>query len=191
MERSIAALTFAHRNGGATEFSGRVASFLARERLARLGIDDPIIVFEKRKRVRIDCGCLAIGTNSERARDWLLLNGPTAIATLNKGDLYIVGVGGDGALTVQLRMVTGGYPILAAKEYASVAGVGPVGYLEPGTLMLGEAAAIEKGIRLDVTESILVQPFLMNRGGSPSIVFVLCATKGLPDPLDTIPELQA
>ena len=190
VERSVAALRLAHRNGGATEFSGKAASFLARERLALLGIGDPETVFEKRKRVRVDCGCLAVGTDPKQARDWLLLNGTPAVEALNRGDLYVLGIGGDGTLSVRLRMVTGEHPVLTAKEYAAVTETGPIGYLKAGTLMAGEAAAIEKGVAFKVSAPVLVQPFALNRSGSPSVIFVICTAQSQSERLNAVPELQ-
>lgn len=190
VEESLAALTVARRNGGATEFIGKAASFLARERLALLGLDEPETVFEKRKRIHVDTGTLAVGTSVRAAWDWLGLSGAASVEALNVGNLYAFGIGGDGSLTVRLRMVSGHHPVLTAKEYTAVDDVAPVGYLATGTLLAGEPGELGKGIKLSVDRPVLVQPFAILRGYTSSVIIVVCEAEDRPEPLQGVPELH-
>lgn len=189
VEQSLDALGLAQRNGGRTEFSGRAASFLARERQTLLGLSDPTILFEKSRKIRVDCACVAIGTSPDVARDWLILQGQPAINALNNGNLYVLYLGSDGTFTVRLRFIDGSLPILAASEYGKVENTGPIGYLEGGRVFAGEPGALEKGIMFDTTEPMLVQPYAIARGRSVSLTFVICRTDKKPEPFDVVPEV--
>lgn len=191
IERSIEALGIAHRHGGQTEFSQGAAAFLVLSRLKLLGIEEPKLVRERRKKLLTSTGCFAMGTDPNHASAWLGKSGQEAVESLNDGRLYVVGLGADGTYDVSLRLITGTEPMLRPREYGSLTAATPIGRLAPGNFLVGAAEALDRGVSIEANTASCVRSFALDRNGSLSIIFVVCEASAEPAPLTDVPELLA
>jgi hypothetical protein len=185
------ALAIAHRHGGQTEFSQGAAAFLALSRLQLLGVEEPKLVREERKKIPTSTGCLAMGTDPDHASAWLGKSGREAVGSLNDGRLYVVGLGADGTYDVSLRLVTGTEPVLRPREYGSLTAATAIGRLTPGNLLVGAAEALDRGVSVETNTISCVRSFALDRRGSLSIIFVVCEARAELAPLTDVPELLA
>lgn len=188
----IAAGLKAKRNGGATELLGSTLLHLVRRRLDLLGVGEPAIVAEKKKRVAWEGGCVAIGSAAAVVRSAMASAEREIIGNVNSGSFYMVNVGCDGGAPLTLRIVDFVEPMLSSSEFAKTEAVSNIGWLnvENSKLLAGAAEALEDGPQLSVAPGrYLVRLFSIGSRLSSRLIFVVCRSQAPVDAFNDMPSL--
>lgn len=162
------------------QFTAAVAS-LNLKQLGLLGIDPSTvaIVAKKRGSVSTESGCIGAGDRSEFGPG--AFTGGIGLAALAEKRKFIVGVGGDGAYPVQLRLVDCPEPILRPAEYKRLLGATDVCQINvpSGTVLVSDPTAVGSSVL-----SIVVRPgaydvaiFVIDGREEPELVVVLAEAR--------------
>lgn len=192
IEAGIEGLRQARRAGAVTDDLNRAEACLVKFRLELLGAAAPEVCAKAAKRVAVDSGAL-VATATALDRQFLLCSVAERLAAMNAGRYFLIGLGSDGKYGVQLRLVDGREPVLAASEYRRVQEATEPGFLcaDQPRLYFGAAENVAKGAAVDIAPGLYkVAAFLMRASRGQVITLVACRSSEPPAPLSREPALN-
>lgn len=190
LDGGIAALKLARKVGAKTDDLNRSLAWLTKLRLEKMGCDKFTIVAETKKTVAVDGGGLIA---------WSALHPPfevwagkpaAALAAMNRGEFFLIGMGGDGRYQVVVRVIDAPEPCVSPAEYDKLNSATEIGFLKitQSTLHFGAPDDLKACAKAPAENGVMkVQGFSVGRNGKP--ILVACAARTLPPPLQEIPEL--
>ncbi len=192
LEAGIEGLRRARRAGAVTDDLNRAEASLVKARFDLIGAAEPEIRAKAAKTIAVDSGAL-VATATTLDSQFLLCSPGERLAAMNAGRYFLIGLGSDGTYRVQLRLVDGSEPVLAAAEYGRVQETTTPGFLradEP-RLYFGAAENAAKGASLEIAPgSYTVAVFLTATNRGQVILLVACRSKEPPAPLFREPALN-
>lgn len=130
--------------------TGTIAAGLARLRMERIGLTAaPILRASRGRRTGTDAGALSLGPREAFAGDWSFA---AMLDEINAGRRFELGLGGDGGVSVALRLLDGPEPFLEPKEYGKLVEASPLFRLivEAEAVWFGPAEAPSRGATIPV-----------------------------------------
>ena len=153
---------------------------------------EPEIRAKAKKRVAVDSGAL-VATATTLDRQFLLCSPGEHLAAMNAGRYFLIGLGADGTYGVELRLIDGPEPVLAASEYRRVQEATAPGFLraDKPRLYFGAAENVVNGASVSIAPGeYTVAAFLTASSRGQVITLVACPANTQPAPLNREPAFN-